>query len=360
MVAKHFITFDYEIFFGENSGSILDSLFTPTEIILNILESAKLKATFFIDVLHYYKIISFKGKYPALEVEARAFKRQIEQMVKLGHDIQLHIHPHWLDALYNPKTNRWEFSYEHYRLHDLTSHSRDEYSMAKCFSLAKNILVDLVRELDSTYDCTCFRAGGYCILPFKDLRTIFEENGILVDSSILPKSKFAIGQGIEVDFVKTPQFTYWFFSDDPTISQREGKFLELPIATVDVGTFIQLLLKARRVLTRRKQAWQKLSVGNAMSQIPATCGKGKLSNYYDKINKLYRFPSIEYLSCELPIFDMVFLQNKYAFTCKDGDPIVFVGHPKNSSIGSFDSLKIFLKKYVKKTLCCREAYEYYK
>ena len=359
MGVKHFLTFDYEIFFGSNSGSVLESLFTPTQVILNILESNKAKATFFVDVLHFYKLMTLKDKYPALAGEARAFKEQIEAMVKAGHDVQLHVHPHWLDARFNPETTRWEFNYKNYRLHDLPPGDDGDCSMGGCFAAAKNVLVDLVRRLDPDYECICFRAGGYCILPFGPLKKIFTECGILVDSSVLPGSRFQIGQDLEVDFKDAPQLRYWFFDDDPKVPKKNGRFLELPIATVNVGKSRQFYAKAKRAVLRRNAAWQKLSAGSAMVQADDPRRRNKISYICGKIMEVYRQPSVDYFGCEIPLADMETIHERYAALCQNDDPMVLVGHPKNSSMGSLKALDQFIKRRVGSTMRCRDAYEYY-
>ena len=47
---KHLLfTFDYELFLGERSGNVLDSVINPTQDILNLLEEYNIKAIFFVD-----------------------------------------------------------------------------------------------------------------------------------------------------------------------------------------------------------------------------------------------------------------------------------------------------------------------
>ena len=50
-------------------------------------------------------------------------KNQLKDMVRRGHRIELHIHPHWVDAKYNGD-GTWDFS--EFRHYSLNSFSEDE------------------------------------------------------------------------------------------------------------------------------------------------------------------------------------------------------------------------------------------
>ena len=51
-----FFTFDYELFFGIKSGSVINSIIRPTKMILDSFEKYNSKATFFVDYLMILKI----------------------------------------------------------------------------------------------------------------------------------------------------------------------------------------------------------------------------------------------------------------------------------------------------------------
>ena len=45
------LSFDYELFFGDNSGTVQKTLIEPTNIMLDALDTINAKATFFVDYL---------------------------------------------------------------------------------------------------------------------------------------------------------------------------------------------------------------------------------------------------------------------------------------------------------------------
>ena len=96
------LTLDYELF-GNGSGDMFEDVIYPTEEILTIYDKTNVKSTIFFEVVEYWKLreawdagnkMGYK-KDPAL-----AMKDQIIKAFQKGHDIQLHIHPQWLNAKY--------------------------------------------------------------------------------------------------------------------------------------------------------------------------------------------------------------------------------------------------------------------
>jgi len=58
-------TFDYELFLGERSGDVIESVITPTQDVLNILDEYKIKAIFFVDTTWLIKLKELSTIYPA-------------------------------------------------------------------------------------------------------------------------------------------------------------------------------------------------------------------------------------------------------------------------------------------------------
>ena len=101
---KVILSFDYELFFGERSGTVDNSIIRPTELLLNKLDKINGKATFFVD----YLMIKYLEAQPKTTKEARKITTQLQEIVQQGHRIELHIHPHWIDACYTGD-GTWDF-----------------------------------------------------------------------------------------------------------------------------------------------------------------------------------------------------------------------------------------------------------
>ena len=152
-----FITLDYELFFGSYSGTQEKSIINPTNKLLEVLNKYDLKASFFVDSGYLIKLDEYRKKYTKLEHDYKIIVNQIIELSKNGHDIQLHIHPHWEDSYYDG--SKWVLDNRRYRLHEFSDEDID-----KIVYQYKKVLTDIVGKKVFTY-----RAGGWCIQPFEKL-----------------------------------------------------------------------------------------------------------------------------------------------------------------------------------------------
>jgi len=68
------LTFDYELFF-KRSGTFDNSLFRPTNELIKIFDIYAIKATFFIDVLYYQRLLEANVE------EAKILREQLQLLV---------------------------------------------------------------------------------------------------------------------------------------------------------------------------------------------------------------------------------------------------------------------------------------
>ena len=88
------LTLDYELFLGEKSGTVENCMIKPMNQLMNLCQKYHSTMTIFWDVMHYQKIIENLGRYPELQEDKLLIEAQIQALVKEGHDVQLHLHPH--------------------------------------------------------------------------------------------------------------------------------------------------------------------------------------------------------------------------------------------------------------------------
>ena len=232
---KIVLTFDYELFFGKKSGSVKKCLLEPTQKLLEISKKNNIKMTFFVDVLFYQKL---------LEVDinsANKIKKQLQSLVKNGHRIELHLHPHWLDAVY--KDGKWIFKdYRYYRIHNL-----EEKEIIDLFVKGKKILEKIAREVENDYNIIAFRAGGWCIQPFDKLKQAFIESNIKIDSSVA----YGIKGNSEVhqfDFKNIPDKELYYFENEVEKENTNGKFIEFPISTYKTNILNKIIRRINKKL----------------------------------------------------------------------------------------------------------------
>lgn len=221
MSKRVIISFDYELFFGDEPGTVQNSLLAPTAMLMDALEYAGAKATFFVD---YLMLKYMLAENEITKTEAALIIDQLKEMVRRGHRIELHLHPHWVDAKY--VNGKWDFSnFSHYCL---SSFSKEE--ITSMFVDGTRILETIAHEVDSDYKIIAFRAGGWAILPFEIIKEGFEKAGIKVDSSVM-KGRIIHAYGYDLDFTNSPSTAVYRFSDDVLREDEKGKFVEAQIGS---------------------------------------------------------------------------------------------------------------------------------
>lgn len=253
MKKKILLTFDYELFFGNKSGTPERCLLEPTDKLLATFKEHKIKGIFFIDVLYYMRLLESEITIGV----AHKIKEQIQAIVVQGSRIELHLHPHWLDAEY--VEGEWRFpSYKKYRLQSLA-----EEEIAELFRAGTRMLEEIARQVVPEYKVMAFRAGGFCIQPFSMLRQGFQDNGIIIDSSVAPQL-FEEASARKYDFRKTPDSSLYTFSENPTEKNIGGQFIEVPITTYRVNA----ISKAFAKVIRRFKGSQVSIMGNGTGIAP--------------------------------------------------------------------------------------------
>ena len=223
---KIILSFDYELLFGDCSGTVQKTLIEPTNQLLDAMDSVGFKGNFFVD-WQMLKYLKEEGNVRT-DSDYAFIESQLKDIIRRGHRIELHIHPHWVDAKYNGD-GTWDFSdFKHYCLNSFT-----EEEIVGLFEEGTELLTNIAREVDPFYEIVAFRAGGWAIQPFQLLRPAFEKVGIKIDSSTMSGVKI-ITDYSSCDFINIPVSSkgYYNFADEVEKEDSEGKFIEVPISSV--------------------------------------------------------------------------------------------------------------------------------
>ena len=214
---------DYELFF-HRSGTVQRCLIDPAERLLDFTARQGMKMTFFVDTGMLRCLDLHAAQHRELAREAELIRAQLRKISAAGHELGLHIHPHWEDTRLSD--GEWDFSATRYRL-DMFSEEEVGNVLETNFELLQALSDDPV---------VSYRAGGFCIEPFERIGPTLARLGITVDSSVVPGTRLNDPQK-GFDAAAAPDEPCWRFDDSPRHPTQEGAFCEVAITPLTVGRF---------------------------------------------------------------------------------------------------------------------------
>lgn len=313
------LTLDYELFLGDNTGSVAKCLIEPMDALSVVLKRKGVKLTLFVDCAYLLKMQSLT-QYNAINKDIKDVCNHLERLSKEGHELQFHFHPQWLYSDYSDKG--WRMDLDHYKLSDM---EEDYLHSSFSDSLA------LLRNIASNEVCA-FRAGGYSIQTYPNVKDLFFSNGITIDSSVMPGGVI-LEQKHFYDFRKAPKKGCWKFSDDVIIEDENGGFMELPITTEVPSTVFHYLLKKKK-LTKSHAGNRIWGDGRSIDLAVSTTQRMK-----DQVSKFFR-PCIF-----VATIDNVMSENlAEMYRHNKGDYFTVIGHPKNFTRKSIANVESFINE----------------
>lgn len=310
------LTLDYELY-GNGSGNVFKHIIEPTDMILNILHKYDAKLTIFFEVVEYWKL---KEEWEAgnrmgyQDNPIVAMEEQIKEAYRQGHDVQLHIHPQWVDAEY--KNGTWHLNLNEWRL---GGYFRDgEYSLVNLLQKGKQTLEDLITPIDPEYRCIAIRAGGYNIQPSEEIVMAMASVGLKVDTSIYPGGK-EIGTLSNYDYTGIKEdISYWYVGNKLE-EQGNSEIVELPIVAFPIRRW-----KKFASFDRIKSLFRNSK--SATDSFIAKTSHPKSS----RLDKVKYFFEIEWQTWDYCLFSPSL--HKHFFSQvnrqKNRDYLTLVGHPK--------------------------------
>ena len=315
-----FLTYDYELFFGESTGSVEKCLIDPTERLLELSKKHSVPMTFFVDVGYIIKLSEFAASHQELNEDLIKVKTQLQEIVSTGNDIQLHIHPHWEKSFY--AEGKWICVTDNaYKLADF-----NDEEIADIVKRYKFFIDDLIEKKTTT-----FRAGGWCIQPFNRLKSLFKELEIKFDSSVFPGGKFESSH-YAFDFTNAPHKSSYRFEEDVCIENEDGYFTEFPISSFRYSPLFYWRLYA---LGRINPTDHKM-LGDGKFLAQPGRKKSVLTNFTWNHVSTDGFYASKLTTC---------LNNQLS---RSQQEMVIIGHPKSMTNYSFEKLDSFLNENVQK------------
>ena len=170
------ITDDWELW-GDGSGDPEKVQFRPMQELVRIFNRHGVRASFYVEIMQQLSFRKFQDRHPELKVLADRWDAVVTATFQQGHDIQMHLHPQWSNATYEP--GRWHLS----AAWSLLNH--DPADIKRMLSEGKSYLERLLRPIDQNYQCLAFRAGHWCIAPSSFALPTLAGLGFTLDTSMV-------------------------------------------------------------------------------------------------------------------------------------------------------------------------------
>jgi hypothetical protein len=216
------LTHDWELR-GDGSGDIEDIQFAPLRRLVEIYAKFGARTTILPDLMQQITFRGLEDKHSELKPLADSWDEQVRDAIRGGHDIQLHLHPQWLNAEY--QDGRWQ-------LHgDWSILNYDRDSAYAMLARGQAYLENLLQPIDSSYRCLAFRAGALAAAPSDHLFKSLVSLEIKLDVSIAG-GVFVNDRNLQIDYRDCEETFLPFYprmEDARKVSERPEEIVCVPL-----------------------------------------------------------------------------------------------------------------------------------
>lgn len=319
------LTLDYELF-GDGSGDVFDIMIQPTNDFLDLCDKHNIKSTIFFEVMEYIKINEEWKRGNNMNYSqnpAEAIRKQIISAYNSGHDIQLHIHPHWINAKF--ENGRWFPDSRYWKLTKVPEKADSNFPLGleDLIGLGKTAIESILKPIDPAYQCHIFRAGGYCITPSEAIIGSLKKLGFTADSSVIPGA-YLDNDYYYYDFrAVSLEFPFWGVDTKVDVPLADSKeFVEVPVFAKTMSRYKKYDLQRMRIALKHKES--------NLTRI-----KDKVGNRTSLLDKAKFFMEKESLTWDFCLFSEGKMEDYFNMAWKiaersksDFHPFVLIGHSK--------------------------------
>lgn len=321
------LTLDYELY-GDGSGDVFRHVIEPTRELMRYFDDKGIKTTIFVEMVEFNRLDQEWHKGNQMGYDTNPFDavaQQIQSIYRHGHDVQLHLHPQWVNAHY--LNGKWLVDDDNWMLgnyDEVNGITLEQLILSNMQSLER-----IIRQVDPAYRCVALRAGGYNVQPSERLVRAMKSTGMKLDSSIVP---MAVQQGkhAQFDFTRcSPAMDYWHVDTSLEVAScGDAQLVELPLASMPVRRIQKLFSRARL----------KSILNNSASATASFQDKANSTGDNSLIGKIRYLFETEYVTWDFCLMGRN-MHRRFLRTLKNRKMAVLVGHPKGfTSLATIQSL----------------------
>lgn len=252
-------TLDYEIH-GNGEGCPHALMVEPTERMLRLFEEYGAKLTIMADIGEILKFKEYAAVHGRDSFHYNKIAAQLQDAVRCGHDVQLHIHSSYFNAHHDGK--QWAQDWSEYNFAGL-----EPRRMSAMVRTGKEYLESLLKPIKPDYRCVAFRAANWSVSPSRNVVCALAENDIRIDSSVF---KYGKRQGIVTfDYTHAASNTVPWKANAEDICRADntGALFEFPIYSEArwIGAFLTPVRLYRVLLSRSHKVPRAMPAAHAQT-----------------------------------------------------------------------------------------------
>jgi len=225
---------DFEIM-GNGLGNVAEYQYLPALSLMNIAEKHNVKLTFMVDVAQQLTFNKYQNN-PNIRIQKCLWDKTVLLMKERGFDVQLHLHPQWLNASYKDG-----FFY----LSDNWNIGTYESSIQKnLLTESINYLQSLLKSVCPEYKVIAFKAGSLGLQPSESLLKEFNRLGIKIVIGVREGLKIP---GLSIDYTNLEEKILPYhpeISDITKVSSKRNNLVVIPLQpySPDIFTLFKLVV----------------------------------------------------------------------------------------------------------------------
>lgn len=222
---KVLFTSDYEIH-GSGMGSPRDLVVDPTTRMLDQFDRHGAKLTIMADTGELSKFKEYRERTGEDRFAWGAISAQLERAVRTAHDVQLHIHSSYSNAVWDEAKGYWKQDWTEY---DFASLPYER--LRALIRQGKALLEETCRKAVPEYECFAFRAANWSMHPSANVIRALVEEGFRIDTSVWKYGRY--DDLVKFDYTNAHDaLVPWpVAADDVCRRDPKGRLFEFPIYT---------------------------------------------------------------------------------------------------------------------------------
>lgn len=212
---------------GNSLGNVASHQYIPSLIFMKMAKKLGINLTFMVDVAQQLEFNKHIDEDPNFRLQKNLWDDSVLLMKEYGFDVQLHLHPQWLNASLNGDL--------YYLNRNWNIGKYNSVSQKALIHNAINYLHNLIRKIDPDYEVHAFKGGSWGLQPSDTLFNILEEEGIRIVIGVR-KGMYIPENGVDYRNLEEELLPYYpCYTDIQKKSNKKEKIFVIPLQSYKPG-----------------------------------------------------------------------------------------------------------------------------